>query len=295
MVREHPLKLGIHTPVVRLLSDRYGPWEPEGTIEDITRVAQAAEKLGYEYLTCSEHVAIPADSLEGRGPCFWDPLATFGYLAAHTSRIRFVTLVLVLPYHHPIEIAKRYGTLDRISGGRLTLGLGVGYLKAEFELLGIPFEDRGDRSDDAIGALRAAFGRREPAYEGPYYQCSGMVVDPYGVQTHLPLWVGGQSRRSLRRAVELGDGWCPFGLSALEVASWLTEVQATDAWRRRDDRLEVVVGSTVDPLGAPEAAAAGARALRDAGVTMLTARIVAQSVDHHIEQLEAMRDIITTL
>jgi probable F420-dependent oxidoreductase len=289
------MRLGVHTPVVRLFSGRYGPWEPRGTIEDIARVAQAAERLGYEYLTCSEHVAIPADSLEGRGPCYWDPLATFGYLAARTSRIRFVTLVLVVPYHHPLEIAKRYGTLDRICDGRLTLGLGVGYLKPEFDVLGIPFEDRNDRSDDAIRALRAAFGRRQPAYRGPFYQFDDMVVDPCGVQTDVPLWIGGQSRRSLRRAVELGDGWCPFGLTPREVATWLAQAQSTDAWQARDQPLDIAVGATVDPLAEPEAAAAVADELRDAGVTMLTLRVVARSVAHHIEQLEAMTNIVASL
>jgi Luciferase-like monooxygenase len=102
---------------------------------------QAAERLGYECLTCSEHVVIPAKLEEGDtspGSCYWDPLATFGYLAAHTSRIRLATIVIPLPYHHPLDIAKRYGTLDRICGGRVILGVGVGYLKPEFAALGVP-------------------------------------------------------------------------------------------------------------------------------------------------------------
>ena len=116
----------------------YAEWEVDGTISDLARIAQAADQLGYEYLTCSEHVAIPVDAPTdlGPGPRYWDPLATFGYLAAVTSRIRLTTLVLVLPYHHPLDIAKRYGTLDRICGGRLNLGVGVGYLRPEFDLLG---------------------------------------------------------------------------------------------------------------------------------------------------------------
>src|SRR5207248_1012900 len=110
----------------------------DGTIDDVRRIAEAADRLGYDYLTCSEHVAIPSDAMDLPGPRYWDPLATFGYLAAFTSRIRFTTSVLVLSYHHPLDIAKRYGGLDRISGGRLNLGVGAGYLEPEFRVLGAP-------------------------------------------------------------------------------------------------------------------------------------------------------------
>ena len=101
-----------------------------------------------------------------------DPLAFFGYLSAVTSRIRFATYVLVLAYSHPLEIAKRYGTLDLLSRGRLVLGMGVGSLKAEFDLLGLggaEFDERGVRGDDALRALRASLGRHLPEYRGPYY------------------------------------------------------------------------------------------------------------------------------
>ncbi len=289
------IKLGIITPVLSLFPGVHGQWEREGTIEDVRRIAQAAERLGYDYLTCSEHVAIPVEAIEGRGARYWDPLATFGYLAAHTSRIRLATVVLVVPYHHPLDIAKRYGTLDRICGGRLVLGLGVGYLEQEFELLGAPFDGRNQRSDDAIRALRASFGRPEPAYDGPFYRFGGMAIDPCGVQENVPLWVGGRTRRSLRRAVELGDGWCPFAVTAEEAAAWLEDAATTDAWQQRDEPLEVVLGTRLDPLGAPEEAAAGVRLLRDAGATALSLRFVHESVPHYIEQLEAMVDVVAKL
>src|SRR4029079_3033086 len=141
-----------------------------------------------------------------RGARYYDPLATFGYLAAHTSRIRFVTHVLVLGYHHPLAIAKRYGTLDRLCGGRLVLGVGVGTLAEEFALLGAPFADRGPRYEDAIRALRAAFGQPMRALAGAHYRFAEMVADPCGMQTDVPIWLGGRSARSLRRALELGDG-----------------------------------------------------------------------------------------
>ena len=119
-------KFGLLTPVLSLVPGEHAEWECDSGIDEVRRVAEAADRLGYDYLTCSEHVAIPASGAGLPGPRYWDPLATFGYLAAHTSRIRLTTSVLVLGYHHPLDIAKRYGTLDQICGGRLNLGLGVG-------------------------------------------------------------------------------------------------------------------------------------------------------------------------
>ena len=120
-------------------------WADDGSIEDLARIAETADRLGYHHLTCSEHIALPASELDRRGAVYWDPLATFGFLAARTERIRFATHVLVLAYHHPLEIAKRYGTLDGVSNGRVILGVGVGTLKEEFDLIGAPFDDRGPR------------------------------------------------------------------------------------------------------------------------------------------------------
>ena len=129
-------KLSLSTPVVITLPGISGAWEKDASIEELAQVAEAADRLGYHHLTCSEHVALPAVEHARRGARYWDPLATLGYLAARTRQIRLATHVLVLGYHHPLEIAKRYGTLDKVSNGRLILGVGVGSLKEEFDLLG---------------------------------------------------------------------------------------------------------------------------------------------------------------
>ena len=208
------VKLSIGTPAVTMNPTWHGKWEEDATIDDIARVAETADRLGYHHMTCSEHVALPASEIDRRGARYWDPLATFGYLAARTQQIRFATYVLVLAYHHPLELAKRYGTLDVVSGGRVILGVGVGTLKEEFDLIGAPYDERGPRSDDALRALRASLGVSEPAYHGDYYDFEGMVVDPCAVQEHLPIWVGGRTLRSVRRAATLADGWCPFAVHA---------------------------------------------------------------------------------
>ncbi|HVT20256.1 MAG TPA: TIGR03619 family F420-dependent LLM class oxidoreductase, partial [Mycobacteriales bacterium] len=165
-----------------MLPGGHARWEETATIEDVAVIAAACDRLGYDHLTCSEHIGVPASEAPRRGATYWDPLATLGYLAARTERIRLATNVLVLGYHHPLEIAKRYGTLDVVSGGRLVLGVGVGTLKEEFDLLGAPFDDRGERADDAMRALRAALSQREPSYSGTHYSFEGLVIDPCAVQ-----------------------------------------------------------------------------------------------------------------
>jgi probable F420-dependent oxidoreductase len=280
------VKLGILTPVLTLVPRGHAHWERDGTIEDVARIAQAADRLGYDHLTCSEHVAVPETAVDVRGGRYWDPLATFGYLAAVTERIRFTTDVLVLGYHHPMALAKRYGTLDRVSNGRLVLGLGVGTLEEEFALLDAPFDDRGPRADDALRALRAALSDSVPTYNGEYYAFEGMVLDPTPVQAHVPFWIGGRSARSLRRAVELADGWCPFWLDLAKAKEWLARHDLPAGF-------EVVLQTDVpvDPSAAPDDARAAVQRLTDAGATTLSLRFVHHSVDHYIEQLEAMAQL----
>jgi probable F420-dependent oxidoreductase len=289
------LRLGITTPVLTMLPQAHAGWERTGTIDDVASLARAADRLGYHFLTCAEHVVVPTEVAAARGSRYWDPLATFGYLAAVTSHIRFATNVLVLGYHHPLEIAKRYGTLDQVSGGRLILGLGVGSLEEEFDLLGAPFADRGARADDAISALQASLSSERPGYDGPFYRFSDVVLDPCALQPSVPLWIGGRTARSLRRAVALGDGWAPFGLRATEIATMLAAAQDTAAWKERERPLEVVLqnGRPVDPLGDPERARRAVERLTAAGATGVQLNFVHHSPDHYIEQLVAMLPLVT--
>src|SRR5215211_6076580 len=108
------MKLALVTPVLTRLPRVQAGWEPDAGIAEVARIAQAAEALGYDHITCSEHVGIPLDVAAVRGGTYWDPLPVFGYLSACTEHLRFATYVLVLAYHHPLDIVKRYGTLDRV-------------------------------------------------------------------------------------------------------------------------------------------------------------------------------------
>lgn len=285
---KHPqrVRLAVATPVVTTLPSAHATWEEKGTIEDVARVAETADRLGYHHLTCSEHVGVPASEAPRRGARYWDPLATFGFIAARTQRIRLATNVLVLGYHHPLEIAKRYGTLDVVSGGRLVLGVGVGTLREEFDLLGLPFEDRGPRADDALRALRAALSQPEPLYHGQFYDFGGLVVDPCAVQERIPIWVGGRTLRSLRRAIALGDGWSPFGISLSQSRSWLDRFEVPPGF-------EVVLAPPrpLDPIVTPDASRAALEELVDAGATIARAHLVHHSLEHHLEQLEALAEL----
>ncbi|MBV8295551.1 MAG: LLM class F420-dependent oxidoreductase [Acidimicrobiia bacterium] len=289
------MKLGIITPVVLKRPHAHAPWEDDAGIAEIAMVAEAADVLGYHHLTCSEHVAVPFTAGEMRGAAYWDPLATFGYLAARTEQIRLVTHVLVLGYHHPLEIAKRYGTLDRVCDGRLVLGVGVGTLQEEFELLGAQFEGRGERADDALRALRASLGRREPVYHGEFYDYEGFVVDPWAMQEPVPIWIGGKTARSLRRAVELADGWVPFALTTEQIKDMLARARETEAWQKRDADIEVVLPPprAVDPLGEPDAARRALEDLAGVGTTIANLTFRTRSPEHYCEQLAAMKELAT--
>ncbi|MGV0653233.1 LLM class F420-dependent oxidoreductase [Mycolicibacterium thermoresistibile] len=279
------MRIGISTPVVMQMPGVASDWERTAGPDELARVAAAADDLGFEFLTCAEHVVVPEADAAVRGATYWDPVATLGFLAAHTTRIRLATSVIVLGYHHPLEVAKRYGTVDRLSGGRVILGVGVGSLKAEFDLLDAAWSDRGARADEAIRALRASLSQSRPHHDGEHYRYSGFIVEPCAVQDRVPIWVGGRTRRSLRRAVTLGDGWMPFGISAAQISEWLGSVELPDGF-------EVVLAtSALDPLGDPDAARRRLDRLRELGATAVTATVSATSAAHYCEQLAALRDL----
>jgi probable F420-dependent oxidoreductase len=285
------MALGLATPILTRTQD--GPaWLAEGTIEDVAQIVSEADRLGFDFCTCSEHVGIPDTESGRRGVSYWDPLATFGFLAARTSTIRFVTWVLVLAYHHPLALAKRYGQLDLVSDRRLVLGVGVGTLREEFELLGATFEGRGERADDAIRAIRATWGRRKPEYHGPHFDIGGLVIEPHAPRTDVPIWVGGRTRRSLRRAIELGDGWTPFALSLEQAGEMLARGRELPEWDRRDAPLDVMMSAGFDPLGDGERARRTLDRARAAGITHLAAAIRAESPAHHGEQLGALAELV---
>jgi probable F420-dependent oxidoreductase len=289
------LELGIVTPVLHM-NPRFDPpaWEMTGTVDDVVAVVQEAEALGFDWIGCSEHIAVPAEGPSRRGGRYWDPFSTLGYLAAKTERIGLLTHMVVLPYHHPLELVKRLGTLDVLSQGRVIVGVGMGSLQREFELLGHPFEGRGERADDAIRAIRAAWGDRIPEYHGSHYDFAGFVVEPSGLPRPVPIWVGGRTRRSLRRALELGDAWMPFGgrldqLSALLDDERISRLrQQYEAEHGQPIRMILAPEPPIDPLGDPGGTVDFLAPYVALGATGFCLRFAHRSRAHYCEQMAAL-------
>lgn len=279
------LKLGIHTPIVIQTPRGHARWEESAGTEDLRRVVVAADRLGYHHLTCSEHVAVPASQSKSRGVVYWDPVATLGWAAALTTDILLATNVVVLGYHHPLELLKRYGTIDQLSGGRVILGVGVGTLREEFSLLGAEFEDRGPRADEALAAVRAGWGHGDVRYMGDYFSYDGLTVAPASPRSEPRIWVGGSTKRSLRRALGFGHGWTPFGLAPERIGEVLASSELPPGF-------DVVLPSgALDPKGSPERTAEILGELAGCGATGIHAAFLHHSLDDYLEQLEALAEM----
>ncbi len=181
------------------------------------RVARAAEAAGFDSLWGGEHVVLP-DPRVPPSPMepedrILDPVVALAFLAAHTTRIRLGTGIIILPQRNPLVLAKQLASLDVLSGGRLLFGVGVGYLEPEFRALGIPFERRGSVTDDYLAALRVIWSEARPAYRGRFVSFEGVQAHPQPVQQPgPPLVVGGHTAAAFQRAVEQGHGWYGFAL-----------------------------------------------------------------------------------
>jgi len=181
----------------------------------VAELAQAIEAAGFDACFVTEH-PFPDDRwLETGGHHALDPYVALSFVAAATTRLRLQTHVAVLAYRNPFLTAKAVASLDVLSGGRVTLGVAAGYLRKEFAALGADFEARNDRTDEAIRAIRRAWTEDGIVLEAEGFRAAGNTMRPRPLQQLPPIWVGGNSRRAIRRAVELGDGWVPFPTAGL--------------------------------------------------------------------------------
>jgi len=198
------VKLAIEFPSV---SYREGP-------EGVARFARAIEQIGYDHIDVFDHVVM-GYPIEGRPPGPYqatmpilEALMTLSYVAAVTSRVTLGTEVLVLPQRQPTLVAKQVSTLDTLSGGRVRLGVGVGWQESEYEALGENFHTRGAQMDEAIRLLRSCWGDAQVDFAGKHYQVAAMAMEPKPPQGRsLPIWIGGNSDAAYRRVGRLGDGW----------------------------------------------------------------------------------------
>jgi probable F420-dependent oxidoreductase len=178
----------------------------QATPERMRRAAQTAEELGFDSVWATEHIAPGPEAADSYGRVY-DPLVTLGWLAASTQRIGLGTSIVILPLHSPFHLAKQAATLQELSGRRLRLGVGVGWHRDEFDFLGVGFEGRGRRANEAIRLMRALW-RSEPEFEGRYWSYREATFEP---QPSPPpeIWIGGSSPQGVRRALRLGDVWHP--------------------------------------------------------------------------------------
>ena len=198
---------------------------PLATPETLGRIARAGEELGYDALFTGDHILVPKNIASpypytegGEFPGSpsgeaMEQLTLLAFLAGQTSRIRLVTSVIIVPHRNPLVAAKALATLDVLSRGRLVVGVGVGWMREEFEALGLPpFEERGAVTDEYIRAFKELWTSDDPHFEGRYVSFDNISFLPKPVQKpHPPIWVGGESRPALRRTAELADGWYPLG------------------------------------------------------------------------------------
>jgi probable F420-dependent oxidoreductase len=195
--------------------------------------AQRAEALGFESLWCGDHIVLPTAgtnqypyTADGSFPRaadvgFLETFTVLSYVAAVTQRIRLGSTVIILPYRNPIVQAKMMASLDVLSSGRVICGVGVGWLQKEFDTLGVPYADRGAMSDEFLKIFRLLWSAEHPEFHGQFYQFDGIQFHPKPVQQPLPIWVGGHSKRAIRRAVVYGQAWHPTRQTPAFVAEHL--------------------------------------------------------------------------
>jgi probable F420-dependent oxidoreductase len=220
---------------------------PLSAVETMTRIATEGEAMGFDYLTLTDHVVLPDTKVPGypyseSGEFYEDApterheqLTAVAYIAAKTARLRLVAAVMVVPHRPAVLAAKMLATLDVLSGGRLVVGVGAGWLKTEFDaVVTTPFAERGAVTDEYIDAFRALWTERAPRFAGTYTKFDGIVLEPKPVQRpYPPLWIGGEGPAALRRTARVGDAWYPIGSNNRHLLDTLPRLEAGIARLRK--------------------------------------------------------------
>lgn len=281
---------------------------PDGDMLDagpVADVARAAEEFGFAGLSFSEHPAPGARWLNHGGHQTLDPFVALSHAAAATTRLRLLTYLAVAPYRNPLLLAKQAATLDRLSGGRLVLGLGAGYLKGEFHALGVDFDERNALFDEVLDVLPLHWSGEPFDYAGRHFSVREAQALPRPAQRPIPMWIGGNSRLSRRRVAERAQGWMPMSggpelsttartpaLGPLpELATAITELRDAKAAAGRGDDVDVLHSyrdeALVDPARDADRHRETFAALEKAGVTWTAVSCPNRSMAATLEFLEA--------
>lgn len=291
------------------------------TRENLIIVAREAEARGFESVFVSDHVALPFEpkspypsSRTGTFPLqptddFLEPLTTLAVVAAMTERVRLGTTVLVLPHRHPVLAAKAIATLDHLSGGRLIVGAGVGWLRDEVELFGVPFERRGAWSDEALGVMKRCWADERSKYYGEFFQFDDVGCFPKPAQKpYPPLWIGGRTAAAYRRVARFGDGfhaaWSAPDVMGQHIREVFKECESigrlgTDLTfsvrAAYDIREDAAPHSTAGLLGSPQLIVGQIQRYADVGVSHLVLEAPTRDLDEHLALMRRFADDIRPL
>ncbi len=269
--------------------------------EAIREVARAAEALGFDSVWTTDHVLVPEVYSEPYGRIF-ETWTTLAYVAALTQRVRVGTSILLLGLRNPVLVAKQAATLDQLSGGRLILGIGAGWLDREFENLGVSFRRRISFLEEGMVLMRTLWANPRPRFQGRFFRIEDAVFEPPPAQPGgPPIWVGGNTEAAVRRAARLGDGWHPVGLDPETLRTRVAQLRAWAPGRSIpvvcrmyvaiDTPLPLVYTSPTGErrmrlTGSPEQVLSGLQALREAGADGVILTFEAPSAEAQIEQME---------
>ena len=263
---------------------------PAASGEALRRTAVLAEELGYADVWVSDHLAVPTGAAYPPSAYVFEPLTTMSWIAAHTKRVGIGTTVLVLPMRHPLNVAKSIATIDQFSGGRVILGVAAGWLEAEFDALGIPFHERGARTDEAITMLRKFWTTDHITESFPVHESTlvSMRTLPQPAR-HVPLWVGGHADVALRRALAVGDGWHGAFLSPEQTEKRVRTLRAG----RSEETFAISMRTRWDALlDEEDLIMYEIDRYREVGVTHLVPEPRQRTVDLYMESMEKMASIL---
>jgi probable F420-dependent oxidoreductase len=286
----------------------------------IIKFARRAEELGFESLWCGDHIVLPTAgtnqypyTADGSFPRssdigFLETMTVLAYVAAVTERIRLGSTVIILPYRNPIVQAKMFASLDVLSGGRAICGVGVGWLQKEFDTLGVPYAERGAMSDEYLQVFRLLWTADAPVFHGTFVHFDGIQFQPKPLQNPLPIWVGGHSKRAIRRAILYGESWHPTRQTPEFVFEHLPYLRQEAERAGRDPRSLIVslkrslhltdIGLSGDVTfrsgnaltGTTQDVIDDARRCQDMGIQQLTYDFRTDDVEEQIRMIEQLAD-----
>lgn len=281
--------VGMQLPIQAQSTIFVADWEKTATPDDLVAVARACEDAGFFYVAVCDHIAIPERLAPAMSTTWYDTVATLGYLAAATERVRLLSHIYVLAYRHPAQTAHAFATLDHLSGGRVILGVGAGHVAEEFEMLGLDFHSRGRLLDDAIDEVKLRLTHE-------FVAGAGSSPRP-AQQPRPPIWVGGSAPASIKRAARKGDGWLPQGTPRNDMPEAVALLKREREAAGIDTPCAVGAIASFYYLGTPdwdagptvsgdaERIAADMLAWRDVGVAHLQVRFRSRNVQEQCEQI----------